>query len=254
MNHLMKRILSLMLVFVPAVAGADKVWNSGKGTTWDCKKDATVVVNASKGTWTFKGACKSITLNGSTHKVKIASVDTLAVNGARNTVTVASVGTLSVTGAQNKVTWTKAATGDAPTISDTGAGNQIAQAGGASTTPPPTGTPPATTPAPPKPVVAGTAIDCAKSPTFMYTENDGTFTLTGKCDKIMISGNNNKLRVDSVNAVMLTGNKNVVDATAVNAVDTTGNDNKVTYKSAVTAGGKTKIANTGNGNKISATK
>jgi hypothetical protein len=121
----MKRILFLMLVFVPAVAGADKVWNSGKGTTWDCKKDPTVVVNASKGTWTFKGACKSITLNGSMHKVKIASAETLSVNGARNTVTIGTVGALSVTGAQNKVTWTKAASGDAPTISDTGADNNI---------------------------------------------------------------------------------------------------------------------------------
>ena len=122
----MIRFVAVSLVLAaPVVAHADKTFKSGKGTTWDCKKDATVVVNASKGTWTFKGACKSITLNGASHKVKIASTETLSVTGAKNTVTVGSVGTLNVTGAQNKVTWTKAATGDAPTISDTGFGNTI---------------------------------------------------------------------------------------------------------------------------------
>jgi hypothetical protein len=243
MNGLMKRILFLILVFVPAVAGADKVWNSGKGTTWDCKKDATVVVNASKGTWTFKGACKSITLNGSTHKVKIESAESLAVNGAKNTVTIGTVGTLAVTGAKNKVTWTKSASGDAPAISNTGADNQIAQAGA-----PATSAPVATNAAAPTPT-AGSTIDCAKNPSFVTSDNDGSYTLTGKCKQILISGNNNKLKVENASMVALTGNENVIDGGTLATVDTSGNNNKVTYR-----GAKPKLTNSGNGNKISAVK
>lgn len=242
MNSVMKRIFFLLLVFTPSLAAADKVWNSGKGATWDCKKDATVIVNASKGTWTFKGACKSITLNGSSIKAKIASADEVTISGAKADVTVAAVGAITVSGAKNKVVWTKALSGDAPTISNTGADNAITQTGAAA----PVATNAA---APAAPASGGKSIDCSKSATFIYAENDGSFTFTGKCDKILISGNNNKLKVDSVNAVMLSGNKNVVDAATVSVIDTTGNENAVTYKSR-----KPKISNTGNGNKISATK
>jgi hypothetical protein len=243
MNGLMKRILFLVVVLVPAVAGADKVWNSGKGTTWDCKKDGNVTVNASKGTWTFKGACTSVTLNGSAIKAKIESAETLAVNGSMGNVTVGTVGTLSVTGAKNKVTWSKAHSGDAPSISNTGVDNQIAQAGGAAPA-----TPPATTATAPKTTGGGTAIDCAKNPSFVYADNDGTFTLSGKCKHVMISGNNNKLTIENAEHVMLSGNKNSVTGTLA-AVDTSGNDNSVSYK-----GTKPKISNTGNGNKIGAAK
>lgn len=248
MNGLMKRILFLLLVFVPAVAGADKVWTSGKGATWDCKKDPVVSIMAGKGTYTFKGACTSINVSGGKNKITVESADALNVSGATNTITIASVSTINLVGSTNKVTWKTAKTGDAPAISVIGKNNVVAQAGGAK--PAPT----TTAAADAKPAVGGSAIDCAKTATFMYAENDGTFTLTGKCDKILISGNNNKLKVESANTVLLSGNKNAVDAVAVNAIDTSGNENTVSYKKAVTTAGKTKISNTGNGNKISVAK
>ena len=68
----------------------------------------------------------------------------------------------------------------------------------------------------------------------------------------MISGNNNKVFVDSVSNVMLSGNENTIEARAVDVIATSGNENKVTYKTAVTT--KTKVMNTGNGNKISSVK
>jgi hypothetical protein len=252
MKNIMKRILCLLMVLVPSVAGADKIWNAGKGTTWDCKKDPVVGINHGKGVYKFKGACQTLNLNGGKVKITAESFDVINVNGSKNDITVASVGTVNVTGSNNKVTWKAAKSGDAPTVNNIGKDNVVAQAGGAAPT-----TPPGTTAAAPKPAApaatTGTVIDCAKTSTFSYAENDGTFTLQGKCDKLLLSGNNNKVRVESVNNVMLSGNENTVEATKVDIIATSGNDNKVTYKGPNT-GTKTKVMNTGNGNKISTVK
>lgn len=244
MNGLMKRILVCLLTFIPAVVVADKSFMTGKGATWDCKKDPVVSIMHGKGVYTFKGACTSINVAGGTNKLTIESVDELNLTGAKNTVTVGTVGTINLTGSKNNVTWKGAKSGDAPSINNVGKDNVVAQAGGAAPKTPPA----TTTTAAPKATGGGTAIDCNKSPSFMHADNDGTFTLTGKCKHVMISGNNNKLTVENAEHVMLTGNKNSVTGTLA-AVDTSGNDNSVSYK-----GTKPKISNTGNGNKIGAAK
>ena len=51
MNCLMKRLLLLWLVVAPALAHADK--NLTKGSSWDCKKDASVHIGNGEGTYTF---------------------------------------------------------------------------------------------------------------------------------------------------------------------------------------------------------
>lgn len=249
MNWVMKRIFFLILVLVPSAAAADKSFTMGKGTTWDCKKDPVVSISHGKGVYKFKGACTTINVSGGSNKLTIESVDELNLSGAKNTVTVGTVGAINLVGSKNNVTWKAAKTGDAPAINHVGKDNVVTQAGGAKT--PPAATPPASTPAA-APKVAGTAIDCAKQPTLNQVDNDATFTLTGKCDKIMISGNNNKVFVDSVGNVMLSGNNNTLEARAVDVIATSGNDNKVSYKTAVTT--KTKVMNTGNGNKITSVK
>jgi hypothetical protein len=241
----MKRMLLSMVVLIPAVAGADKTWTSGKGTTWDCKDDPIVSIAHGKGVYTFKGRCADIGVSGSKVTVTAETSNEINITGSQNTITLDAVGTINVSGSGNKVTW-KAGTNGKPTIHDFGKNNVIVKAGGAAPT--------TTTAAAAKPAPTGTTIDCAKSPHFMSSDNDGTFTLTGACDMIMISGNSNKLKVDSVKTLQLSGNANTVDAIAVDAIDTTGNENKVTYKKAVTAKAKTKISNPGNGNKISVTK
>jgi hypothetical protein len=243
----MKRILYVILVLVPSVAAADKTFNTGKGVTWDCKKDPVVSINHGGGTYKLKGACTTINVNGGGGKLTIESVDELNLAGAKITVTVGTVATINLLGNKNKVTWKTAKTGDAPAINHIGKDNVVAQTGtpaGDAKTPPTV-----TTAAAPK-VPAGTAVDCGKTPVFSYNENDSVFTLTGKCDKVMIAGNNNKVNVvDSVDNVMLSGNDNSVAATAVNTVATSGNNNTVTYK-----GTKPKVMNPGNGNKITPAK
>lgn len=100
----------------------------------------------------------------------------------------------------------------------------------------------------------GTTIDCTKNPTFAYADNKGTFKLTGKCEKVMISGNGNKLEVEAAQAVILSGNDNIVVADAVDSIMTTGNSNTVTYKKTATPKATIKIANPGNKNKIAKAK
>ncbi len=60
----MKNLLAVVLLLVPSLASADKVFSTEKTGTWDCTKDPTVVINKSTGTYTFTGACKEITING----------------------------------------------------------------------------------------------------------------------------------------------------------------------------------------------
>jgi Protein of unknown function (DUF3060) len=124
----MKTLTTLLLVLAPTLALADKTYTSGKGGAWDCAKDATVIINHGAGTYTFKGACKSITVNGGANKLTIESIETLNLNGAQNTVDIGEAGAISVVGSANTITWKKAKSGDKPDIKSVGTGNKIDQA------------------------------------------------------------------------------------------------------------------------------
>jgi hypothetical protein len=96
----------------------------------------------------------------------------------------------------------------------------------------------------------GGTIDCSKNPTFIYNDNNGAFTFTGKCDKISINGNNAKLTIESVKTLAIQGNGTTATVTAVDTIATPGNKNSVTYKKAVTANAKVKVSNPGTGNSV----
>src|SRR5258708_29185771 len=106
----MKRILIAVIAIVPSVAAADK--DLAKGQTWNCKKDPVVHIGNGKGTYTFKGACTSISVGGGQNKLTIEAVDTLDVGGAKNTIKIGTVDTIRVGGADNTITWKKAKSGD----------------------------------------------------------------------------------------------------------------------------------------------
>ena len=120
-----KILLALVLTLSPSLALADKDFLSGGGATWDCASDPVVNVNTSKGTYTFKGACKAINLNGSSLTVTIESVDELNINGASNKVTVDAADAINVNGASNTVAWKKGKSGDKPAANVVGAGNKV---------------------------------------------------------------------------------------------------------------------------------
>jgi Protein of unknown function (DUF3060) len=121
----MKTSIIIAIVFASASAFADK--SLEKGTAWDCKKDPVVSIGNGAGTYTFKGACTKISVNGGENKLTIESVDILDVGGGENTITVGTVGTISVGGADNKITWKKAKTGDKPVMKGQPDKNTITQ-------------------------------------------------------------------------------------------------------------------------------
>ena len=123
----MKIILALLLVstLAPSLARADKEFESGSGATWDCASDPTVNISHGGGSYTFKGACKQINVNGGSVTVVIESVEELNVNGASNKITVDAVDTISVNGAQNTIAWKKGKSGDKPTVNVNGERNKI---------------------------------------------------------------------------------------------------------------------------------
>ena len=122
----MKTLCALLLVCAPAIATADKSFT--KGATWDCAKDPVVAINAAGGTYTLKGACKTVAINGGGVTIKADAVDELDVNGGSCKVTLGTADTINVNGASNKITWKKAKSGDKPNVNVNGASNSIDQA------------------------------------------------------------------------------------------------------------------------------
>src|SRR5690242_4927876 len=99
----MEKLILTLLVVLPALARADKTFT--KSAAWDCKKDPVVVINKGDGSYTFKGACKSITVNGAGVTLKIEQVDQLGLNGGGSIAKVGTVAAIDVNGSGNTVRW-----------------------------------------------------------------------------------------------------------------------------------------------------
>ena len=125
MKTLIRFGLVLGCTLASSLALADKDFDSGSGASWDCGSDPTVNINHGGGTFTFKGACKAINVNGGGVTVAIESVDELNVNGASNKVTVDAVDAINVIGAQNAISWKKGKTGDKPAVAVVGERNKV---------------------------------------------------------------------------------------------------------------------------------
>jgi len=119
----MKRLVCLLVALTPALASADKHFDTGKGATWDCAKDPVVHINIGKGNYTFTGACREIHVNSGSNTVAIETVKALHVNGGKNTLTIAdaSGSEIHVNGASNKVHWDKGS----PKVHTSGTGNDV---------------------------------------------------------------------------------------------------------------------------------
>jgi hypothetical protein len=93
-------------------------------------------------------------------------------------------------------------------------------------------------------------VDCAKDPNVAVSGNEAVVTLTGTCERLLLSGNNAKV-TGSVKAVYVSGNENTATLDAVDEIATPGNKNAVTYKKTIDAKRKkAKISNSGNKNVV----
>lgn len=128
MKSVMKRILFAVLVFLPAVAGADDDDDAAKLTKIDCSQQADHALNDNKGTFEFTGTCGTISVQGNDNTVRLDKAKTVLVPGNTNTVAVGGVDRIVVAGNANKVTWKKGLTKAKPKISAPGNANKIAKA------------------------------------------------------------------------------------------------------------------------------
>jgi len=92
-------------------------------------------------------------------------------------------------------------------------------------------------------------IDCAKDPEVAINSGEGTFTFTGTCTKIAVSGGHNKLTIENVTKLAIVGSGNIVAIEGADKIAVTGSDNTVTYKRALTRK-KPAVASMGTKNKI----
>lgn len=120
-------VIGCALALTPALASADKTFTGTKEGAWDCAKEPTVHIMRGDGSYTFKGACKLISIQGGENKLTIESVDMLSITGGSNVVNVGTVDTIKIIGAGNQVTWKKAKSGDRPKTSAIGADNRFEQ-------------------------------------------------------------------------------------------------------------------------------
>ena len=92
--------------------------------------------------------------------------------------------------------------------------------------------------------------DCAKDPVIKITKS-GTYTFTGACKTIDVSGGDNTLHVTAVDSISVIGGGNVIDIGEVGAISVNGAGNKVTWKKA--KGDKPTINVIGNNNTVART-
>jgi hypothetical protein len=233
----MRTLIGFLIALTPAVAHAGKVYNEGSGGTWDCKKDPAVIINANDGTYTFKGACTSISVNGNENKVRIESVDQLAVTGNENIVEADSASRIAATGNENKVTYRKGS----PKVSNLGTDNKIGSGGASKAADKPADTA--------KPEAdaggGGSVIDCTKHPVqALATTGANAIKFVGTCTKITVSTGSNRLSIENVKTLQLDGGDNTVDIGGVDAIVMDGAANRVTYKKGL-SGAKPKVSGSG---------
>ena len=225
-----KQLVALMIVALsPTAAFADKSI-IGASATWDCAKDATVNIVHGKGTYTFKGACKAVNVQGGGNRITAQAIDELNIQGANNTVTVGTIDQINIVGANNRVTWSKPKSGDKPAQSVVGTDNKLQGGGGGGAA-----DKPADKPADKEPAPAAGAIDCNKQPVQGVSSTGGnSLRYVGTCARITVSTGANHLQIENVKELVLDGGENVVDIGGVDKIVMNGAENKVTYKKGLT--------------------
>lgn len=92
---------------------------------------------------------------------------------------------------------------------------------------------------------ASVTVDCKQHPEVSLIGNNLTVTLAGKCTRVTVTGNREKVTGSST-SFFIAGNHNTVTAEAVADITVAGNHNSVTWKT-----GNPKIKNPGKDNKVS---
>lgn len=120
----MKTVLAGLLVLSASVAAADvSEMDNHRTVSVDCAKDANVTLLGNQNTYTLKGTCTLLRVQGNNNTVHADTVATINVDGNDNSVTASATNNINVRGDRNTVKY-KA---DKPGIANAGKGNTISQ-------------------------------------------------------------------------------------------------------------------------------
>ena len=95
--------------------------------------------------------------------------------------------------------------------------------------------------------------DCTKDPEVSITSDKATFTLTGACKSLSVSGNDVKLTIESIADLVLNGNKITATIAELGEVTINGNNDSVVWKKAQ-SGAKPGVQNNGKTNSVAKAK
>jgi Protein of unknown function (DUF3060) len=95
--------------------------------------------------------------------------------------------------------------------------------------------------------------DCGTDPEVSIQSSSGTYTLTGTCTRVAISGASNKVSIGAAAKVSIAGSSNEVTIEAADKIAVVGSSNQVRWKKGLT-GPKPKVSNVGTQNKVSKVK
>jgi hypothetical protein len=170
-------------------------------------------------------------------------------------VTIEAVDTINIVGSNNVVTYRAAIHGDAPAVSKIGNDNLVSVGA-------PTGAGKAgkdskgdDKPAPTertneRTADAAGAQDCAKQPTAIINNGDGSYKFVGACTRITVNGGDNHLAIESVKDLVVNGSGNTVTIGSADKISVPGSENKISVKKGI-SGPKPKISSLGENNAIS---
>jgi len=91
--------------------------------------------------------------------------------------------------------------------------------------------------------------DCAKDPEVSITSSKATFTLTGACKSISVTGSDVKLTIESIADLVLNGDGITATVATLGEVTINGNKNSIVWKKA-RSGDKPGVQNNGKTNSV----
>ena len=95
--------------------------------------------------------------------------------------------------------------------------------------------------------------DCGKDPEVSISTTNASFTVTGECKSISVTGNSIKLAIESVGELVLNGNRNTAATSKLGTVTINGNNNRASWKIAA-SGKKPSVHTNGKGNGVAKAK
>lgn len=126
--HLTMKRIVWCSILIPALAFAEKQYETETDIAHDCAKEPVVQVNAAAAKATFTGTCTKIELNGAGITATIENSITIEVNGASSKANIGGVDRLEVNGMGNAVTYKKAVKAKKTRVYNNGLNNKIAKA------------------------------------------------------------------------------------------------------------------------------